>query len=291
MMAAIFNRKIKMSFSSPEPGVELPPTIENLNIGFTVDRTLQKEPSTLEATVFNLSAETRQLMQQDARLIVTLEAGYGDNVHAIFVGDVRRVRTRREVPDLATDIEAGDGERGAKQWARKWFPEGASVDSVFRYLAKQAGYGEGNVSRAVQIRDDKGLPDRLESGIHVRGYALDELAELANSRGIEFSIQDGEVQMLEYGQAKEGVPVTVINPTTGLIGYPSVDSVKVAGSTNKTEDIMTLNHRLLPNVFPGSLVDVKSEFVTGRYRVLRALYSGSLFGEDFNIEIEGKLAA
>jgi hypothetical protein len=33
---------------------------------------------------------------------------------------------------------------------------------------------------------------------------------------------------------------------------------------------------------------VKSEFVTGRYRVLRALYSGSLYGSDFNLEIEGK---
>ncbi len=289
-MAAVFDRKIRLSFTSPDAGVTPPPTIENLNIGFTVERTLKKEPSTLECAVFNLSADTRKLMKQDARLIVTLEAGYGDDAHAIFVGDVRRVAERRDLPDLITDIEAGDGERGAKQWARKWFPKGSSVDSVFRYLTKTAGYGEGNVSRGVQIREQSGLPTRLESGLHVRGYALDELAELANSRGIEFSVQAGEVQMLEYGQAKEGVPVTLISPKTGLIGYPTVDSVKV-GTTNKTEDIMTLNHRLLPNVFPGSLVDVQSEFVTGRYKVLRALYSGSLFGDDFNIEIEGKLAA
>jgi hypothetical protein len=287
-MAAVFNRKIRLSFTTTEAEVELPPTIENLNIGFTVERTLEKEPSTLDAAVFNLSADTRRLLKQDARLIVTLEAGYGDDAHAIFVGDVRRVSERSDLPDLVTDIEAGDGERGAKQWARKWFPKGTSVDSVFRYLAKTAGYGEGNISRGVQIREQNGLPARLESGLHVRGYALDELAELANSRGIDFSVQGGEVQMIEYGQAKEGVGVTLISPKTGLIGYPTVDSVKV-GTSNKTENIMTLNHRLLPNVFPGSPVDVVSKFVTGRYRVQRALYSGSLFGDDFNIEIEGKL--
>jgi hypothetical protein len=278
-MAAVFDRKIKMSFTSPDPLVKLPPTIENLNIGFTVNRTLEKEPSTLEAAVFNLSEETRRLLMQEARLIVTLEAGYGGDVHAVFVGDVRRVALRRDLPDLVTDIEAGDGERGSKEWARKWFPKGTTVGKVFEYLANTAGYGKGNLHRVVNIIDSKGLPDRLENGLHVRGYALDEMAELSNSRGYDFSVQDGEVQVLKYGQAKEGVPITLINAKTGLIGYPSVDN----------EGIMTLNHRLLPNVFPGSLVDVVSEFVTGRYRVLRALYSGSLYGEDFNIELEGKL--
>ncbi len=278
-MGDVFDRKIRLKFSTTSPGVKLPPTIENLNIGFTVNRTLEKEPSTLEATVFNLSEETRRLMQQDARMIVTLEAGYGKNVHALFVGDLRSVRNRREPPVLATDIEAGDGERGAKNWARKWFPKGTTVGKVFEYLAKTAGYGKGNIHRVININDERGLPNRLENGMHVRGYAVDELAELSKSRGIEFSVQDGEVQILEYGKAKEGVPVTLISPLTGLIGYPSVDN----------DGIMTLNHRLLPNVFPGSLVDVKSLFVTGRYRVLRALYSGSLFGEDFNIELEGKL--
>jgi hypothetical protein len=278
-MAAVFHRKIKMSFTSPDPGVKLPPTIEDLNIGFTVDRTLEKEPSTLDAAVFNLSEETRQLLMQEARLIVTLEAGYGDDVHAVFVGDVRRVALRRDLPDLVTDIEAGDGERGAKQWARKWFPKGTTVGKVFEYLANTAGYGKGNLDRVVSINDERGLPDRLENGIHVRGYALDELAELSNSRGIEFSVQDGEVQILKYGNAKEGVPITLISANTGLIGYPSVDN----------DGIMTLNHRLLPNVFPGSMVKVQSEFVKGDYRVLRALYSGSLFGDDFNIELEGRL--
>jgi hypothetical protein len=183
------------------------------------------------------------------------------------------------LPDLVTDIEAGDGERGAKQWARKWFPKGTTVGKVFEYLANTAGYGKGNLDRVVSINDERGLPDRLENGIHVRGYALDELAELSNSRGIEFSVQDGEVQILKYGNAKEGVPITLISAKTGLIGYPSVDN----------DGIMTLNHRLLPNVFPGSMVKVQSEFVKGDYRVLRALYSGSLFGDDFNIELEGRL--
>jgi hypothetical protein len=282
----VFGRKLRLRFENLDAGAEwtslsIPENIDDLyppNIGFTVERTLYKEPSSMLATVHNLSADTREKLKSSARIIVTLEAGYGQDVHSIFIGDVRVVRNRREPPVLATDIEAGDGEKGAKKWARKWFPKGTSVNTVFRYLATHAGYGSGNIERAISISEGTGLPDRLEQGISIRGYALDELAALANSRGIELSVQDNEIQVLKYGKGKEGVPITVITPETGLIGYPTVDN----------EKIMTLNHRLLPNVFPGSIVDVKSEFVTGRYRVLRALYSGSLYGSDFNLEIEGK---
>ena len=288
---AVFGRKIRMRFESlsPDPDGAFPYTVpDSMNIGFTVERTLKKEPSTLTATIYNLSADTRERLQKQSNLIVTLEAGYQENFHSIFVGDVRIVRQRREPPLLAVDIEAGDGYKGSKIWARKFFAKGTSVDSVFRYLATKSGVGPGNVDRAAQIREDNGLPDRLENGITVRGYAHEEFAALAKSRGIEWSIQDNEVQALKYGKGKEGVPVTTVSSgasaeypePTGLIGYPTVDN----------KGTLVFNHRLLPNVFPGSLLNVQTEFVKGRYRVLRALYSGSLWGSDFNIEVEGEAA-
>jgi len=286
----VFGRKVRMRFESldPDPGDFFPYVVpDNMNIGFTVERTLDKEPNTLNATIYNLSAETREELQKQASLIVTLEAGYETNFHSIFVGDVRIVRQRREPPLLATDIEAGDGHKGSKIWARKFFAKGTSVDSVFRYLASVSGVGAGNIERAFSIREANGLPNRLENGISIRGYAHEELAALAKSRGIEWSVQDNEIQILEYGKGKTGVPMVTVSTgasaeypdPTGLIGYPTVDN----------KGILVFNHRLIPNVFPGSLLNVQTEFVKGYYRVLRALYSGSLWGSDFNIEVEGEV--
>ena len=282
-MMETFGRQIRMIFEDLDRGEVIEPSGRDLNINFTVERTLDKEPSTMGATIYNLKEETRSRLRKSPNMRVTLQAGYTSDVHTIFVGDVRNVRQRNEPPIIATDVEAGDGEKGAKNWARKWFGKGTSVDAVFRYLATTAGYGPGNIGSVASIRENNGLPARLESGIHVRGYAVDELYELSRSRGIDFSIQNNEVQLLPFSGGKTGVPITKMNASTGMIGFPSVDN----------KGILTVNHRLNPNIFPGSLVEVETSdgSVSGRYKVLRALYSGSLWGDEFNIEIEGKAVA
>lgn len=273
----LFGRKVKLKVEAPENAEFKPLDIDKLNVEFEVTRTLEKEPSTLRASVYNLSESTRSALEEDRRLIVTLSAGYG-TAHDLFVGDVRIVRHKREGPNIVTEIEAGDGEKGSKNWARQWFKKDTSIETVLKYLARKAELGEGNISRAVNIAEDDGLPTTLKTGLHVRGYAVDELNELCNSRGIEFSIQNGDVQILEFGKALEGAQVVRVSPSSGLVGTPTIDN----------DNIMTADLRLLPNVFPGSILEVDSEFVTGQFKVLRAFYTGSLYGPDFTCSVEGK---
>jgi hypothetical protein len=198
----------------------------------------------------------------------------------IFKGDVRLVRHRREPPLLATDIEADDGGAASKKYVTRHFGKGTTVGTVFKWLTSQSGLGVGNVGRITEIRKQDGLPDRLENGMTIKGYVMDEISDLARSRGAKISSQGNEMTVLAPGEALAGVPRTEIGPGTGLIGYPYVDS----------EGVLTLNHRLLPNVFPGAPIRVKSEFVDDNFIVERAVYSGSLYGDDFNIEIEGRHA-
>jgi hypothetical protein len=274
--------------------IDLSETAQNANIGFTVERNLDAEPSTAAITIHNLSKSTQESLKAAVDgWTVELAAGYGNtpfsfyldgehdgSANVIFKGDVRLVRHRREPPLLATDIEADDGGEASKKFVTRHFGKGTTVGTVFRWLTAQSGLGVGNVTRIDQIRKQDGLPDRLKNGMNIKGYVMDEISDLARSRGARISSQNGEMIVLEPGEALAGVPVTEINPGTGLIGYPYVDN----------EDILTLNHRLLPNVFPGAPIDVTSEFVDGVYVVERAVYSGSLYGDDFNIEIEGVLA-
>ena len=294
MSEAVFNRHISVLFIAPDNSafIDLSKTAQHANIGFTVERNLDAEPSTAAITIHNLSKSTQEALKAAVEgWTVELVAGYGPpgdpgklvtegTAAVIFRGDVRLVRHRREPPLLATDIEADDGGEASKKFVTRHFGKGTTVGTVFRWLTGQSGLGEGNVGRITEIRKQDGLPDRLENGMNIKGYVMDEISDLARSRGARISSQSGEMIVLEPGEALAGVPVTEINPGTGLIGYPYVDN----------EDILTLNHRLLPNVFPGAPVDVTSEFVEGVYVVDRAVYSGSLYGDDFNIEIEGVLA-
>lgn len=252
--------------------------VEGLNVEFEIDRTLDKEPSALSASVYNLSEKTRSALEDPKRLILTLSAGYGNDPHDLFLGDLRTVRHRRDGANIITQLEAGDGEKGGKTWARQWFKKDASLDSVFKYLVGRTGYGEGNLAQALDVSEENGMADTLKTGMHVRGYAVDELLQLCRSRGIEFSVQNNECQFLAPSAALDGTAVETLSPTSGLIGTPTIDN----------EGIMNANARLRPNIFPGAAVEIKSEFVSGRFKVLKATYTGSLYGPDFNISIEGK---
>lgn len=272
----LFRRNVRLVIENEDQNETT--TIEKLNVEFDIERTIEKEPSTLRATVYNLSETTRSRLEMNDRVIVSLAAGYGDDLHELFRGDLRLSRTRRDGADIATDIEAGDGEKAAKAWAWKWFPKGASLKSILDYLISKADIGEGNVSDALSINEANGLPDTIPAGRAIRGYALDQMNQLCVSRGIDFSVQDGEAQFLPIGGTKAGVPVVKISPSTGLINSPTIDN----------EGILSCETLLLPNLFPGSRIDVDSEFVKGRFKIERATYSGSVFGDDFTISIEGK---
>jgi hypothetical protein len=285
-MPATFNRQIGVTLFSPGQGsIDLSQPARSLNIGFTVERTLDGEPSTAAITIHNLSKETQEKLKDTKGWQIGLLAGYGTdpetdfisgNTNVIFSGDVRLVRHRREPPLLATDIEADDGGEASKKFVTRHFPKRTTLGTVFKWLQEQSGLGVGNSARISDIGNTESLPNRLESGMTVRGYVMDELSDLARSREVRLSSQNNQLTVLAKGEPLEGAPVTEISPRTGLIGYPYVDN----------EGILTLNHRLLPNVYPGAPVDVKSEFVNGRFVVERAVYSGSLYGDDFNIEIE-----
>jgi hypothetical protein len=295
----VFGRRIEVIFRDSESGAKITPDGDRLNIGFTVERNLDVEASTAQITIFNLSRTTQDKLEEMGRPIppdpsdrlppwtVELYAGYysgppdpdpGTTVPLIFKGDVRRVQHRREPPTLATDVEADDGGEAATKFVTKHFPKGTTVGTVFKWLQEQSGLGAGNVTRITQINKPEGIPNRIENGMTIRGYAMEELSDLAKSRGAVVSSQGNDLVVLKPGEALPGVPLTVIKPSTGLVGYPYRDK----------DGIVVLNHKLLPNVFPGAPLKIESDFVDETIVVERAVYSGSLFGDDFNIEVEGR---
>lgn len=97
------------------------------------------------------------------------------------------------------------------------------------------------------------------------------MTDLCRSAGLEWSIQDGCLQLLNIGEALSTNEAIQLDSSTGLIGSPSVDS----------QGVLEFTTLLIPGIAPGVLVDMDSLFVKGGYRIEKVRYQGETVGQDW----------
>lgn len=254
---------------------------EGLDIEFGVVKNLRREPNTAEVTIFNLSPSSRQSLETAEDQRIRLEVGYAADVHTIFEGDLRQASSKPDGVDMVTKIEGGDGERSFRRArTNRSFGEGTSVRSVIEDVARGMGFGVGNLEQQTQGAGFEGLGNVYAEGTVVSGSSRETLTGLTRSIGLEWSVQDGNLQLLPFRVALQQTAV-LLTPQTGMVGSPSIDS----------DGVMTVRSLIVPGIFPGRKVDVRSEFVTGIYRITKATFSGSTFGTEWYVDAEGRTVA
>ena len=254
--------------------------VTELDIAFRVERDLKPEPNTAEIDIYNLAPANRKRLQGLGDAVVVLEVGYESGVSTIFRGDLKSAVTRRDGADLVTQVRAGDGAR-ARQTARvnRSFAPGTPVEAVLREITGAMGVDTGDVGdilRAVVA----GGRRILEGGFSASGNAAGELTRVTRSAGLEWSVQDGRLQLLSQGRALQGKAIR-LSPDTGLIDAPEIDD----------KGQLRARTLIIPDLSPGKRVQVDSEFVTGVYRVEKTRHVGETSGEEWTIEIEAKAEA
>jgi hypothetical protein len=261
--------------------------IEALRLSFKIKKDLAKAANTAEVTVYNLSAERRaSLGSKGARLV--LEAGYAesDDVLAvlgsvgtreqIFAGDVRLIEHKHEGPNWATKLSSGDGERAlAHARFSSSFAPGTSLVEVVKGAAKSLGVGEGNLGAAL---GEEAI--QYASGYVAHGFASLELDKVLRRAGFEWSVQDGQLQVLRPGAATQ--EVVVLGPESGLIGSPEMGSAEKKGG----RPVLKLKSLLQPRLKPGARVEVRSRSYAGLYRILKVEHSGDTEGADWFSSLE-----
>jgi hypothetical protein len=259
--------------------------ITDLDIAFKVTRSLYSRAGTLELDVFNLSddhrAQARRWRAREGtppnqvtrRTRVRLEAGHAEGTSVIFQGNVRRVDTIRENPDWITRVTAGDGEESLRsaRGARSFGPD-TSIRDVIRYCAEASGVGLGNLDDALAGAQFDRVGSILPGGAVVHGRVERQLHHLLRSVGLEWSIQDGVLQVLPRGGALARTAV-LLSTDTGLIGSPEVGLNRV----------VTAKAIIQPDLTPGAQVQLKSAVVAGYYRVETAEYAGETRGEPWDV--------
>lgn len=269
MSTELLDRKYRIVLGTTE--------ITGLKCEFSVAKSLKKEPNTCTIKVYNLSDQTRESISNPKKVSVLLEAGYGDAVSQIFKGELRSATSEVDGPNIVTTLTSGDGEK-AIQKARLNIPVGAKTPpgTVLQKIAdalKKEGIGLGNTAAAVAKLEAKGYVLYPVSTV-VSGKTSQIMTDFCRSAGLEWSIQDGRLQIFDLGKSLDDKPL-ILRADTGLIGSPSVDSDGVVNATVF----------MIPEVRPGMRVVFDSRFVKGLYRIKHADYSGDTYGDDWTIKL------
>jgi hypothetical protein len=263
----------------------------DLDCTFKVTRSVAARPGTCELSLYGLSAEQRSqilalprrrpfgsaVQVVNAGTILEVSAGYVDAERpVIFRGNLRRAFQKRQLPETWLELSGGDGEyaiRSAR--VRRAFAPDTSVRDVLRGIAEAMGVGVGNVDET-SAGASLGDVGALYTGGHVvHGSAADALTSVCRSAGLEWSIQNGVLQLLPRGQAATRSAV-LLSPDTGLVGSPE----KTGRHSAKASCLM------VAGLQPGSLVELDSIVLRGTYRVSRMELSGDTRGQEWGASLD-----
>ncbi len=264
--------------------------ISGFDMEFVVEKSLKStEPNTLQLQVYNFATTTRNAICSSPKLTVKLEAGYAGGVTQLYFAETRAAWNTRSGPDYITHIESTDTiARPTGVRATKKIQPGSIVGTLYKTLGpkvpladafnaitQQLGIGNGNLQAA--LANLHGASVSAVNGAALTGNGAQRMTDLCRSAGLEWSIQDGQLQLLNIGQALATTSAILVSDDTGMIDSPSVDS----------SGILSCKTLLIPGLLPGVLVTVNSVFLNGTYRVNKCRYSGTTFGNDWTCAFTG----
>lgn len=274
--------------------------ITGLRVGFTIDKTLAKEPNTAEIAIYNLAQGTRERLHVADGMPVLLRAGYkGTSLITLFLGEMREAFSKPEDSgEWITVLRAGDGDKilKKKRGPSGWRP-GSSIERVATELMRKSGVGIGAGTKAMLdgIKSGnispEGIGNAFATGFSGTGAFAQQFDKLFGAVEHEWSIQDGELQAMPNGQALalRGLTAVVLSRVSGLEGTPSITA----------KGLLTCRTRLQGGLMPGYPIEVQSAALGGRrdpkhrqhdiagiWRVDKARFVGDTHGQDWNAELE-----
>lgn len=271
MRLVVNTKRLQMNVDRTQATNE--PTSTTLRATFRVTQNLKGEPNTAEIKVWNLSRATRAELEQKKIVPVLLEAGHVETgLSGIFNGQMRNATTERDGSALVTSITTGDGEtaigggRAFVQIPAKATP--AAILGAVGQLWQSAGVGLGNLQAAQGLASASfGGPARTLHGSLARVFT-----DVCTMNGLEWSIQDGNLQVLKIGATvKQSAGAARLSSASGLIGSPSVD----------TKGILKCKALIQPGLVPGLPVVIDGESVKGAYRIEETEYSGDTWDTEW----------
>lgn len=234
----------------------------DFHVNFNVRRTSRSKPSPAEIVISGLSQQTRDAISE--RLTpVKLMAGYQENAGIIFTGQLDSAISFWEPPQWQTAIHASDGRAAWEKYAQKSWVSGTPWQAIAQYLASAMGLQIGDASLAQITGTTRGA-------YAVDRYANREMDTLAQTLGLQWSIQDGAVQMVQADKSTQE-QLIVISDASGLVGSVRFTDPKISrvgkSRTKRVRSAIEFDCLLLPDYKPGRRVQMNTLTCKGIYRI------------------------
>lgn len=256
--------------------------ITDLKMTFEVTKSITESANTCKISIYNLRNETtKKIIEADTNLI--LKAGYADEGGAknIFFGAVLSTLDRKEGSDRILEIEALDGIKEIKdKTISKSYKEGTSIKQIVNDFTTVIG---------LPVRNIKTLPNmQYVNGFSYAGYALKGLSKILGYAKRYYTIQNGELVILDIGETYVTTGLT-ISDTTGLISVPEELRDSSSSDLATTPQRWAFTSLLYADLIPGALVVLDTKKVSGNFKIESVIFKGSNFDNDFSARCEVKI--
>lgn len=262
-------------------------------IRFHVEQKSVQAPGLAVITVTNLKDSTaKQFLPEFTP--VTLSAGYQGNVGTIFKGTSRQTRLGQETPtDTYMECHAAD-ERGYN-WGviNKTHAAGSTMEDHWKSIQQaMAPYGVTMGYYPQQLLAAIKFP----RAVVLYGNARDQARIIAQATGCTWSVQRGQLQLV---QANDSVPgsAVVMNARTGMVGKPEQSQVGIAvraliNPQVGVNTILQLNNgdiqqQVLNQNNTGQAENsmIPSLASDGKYKVMKMSWDGDTRGESWYMDM------
>jgi len=299
----LFDRQYRLLVGQPSgpanskksPSVGDGREITDLRITFQITKTRAKNPNTNRVSIYNLAKSTRELLEKPGTRCV-LYAGYREDSGPllIFQGNVTFAWSRREDTEWVTQLELGDGANEIRDtMVSLGYSGGIGATTILQDIANQMGL-------PLSITEDAGSR-QWQNGISFHGAARSALDRVTRGAGMEWSIQNGLLQVVKSGGTTNRQAI-VISSRSGLIGYPDrerkgaqevaevqdklTQKKKTLTTFTKQYDGWNVRSLLLPSVLPADRVVLDSDTVKGTMAVVEVRHTGDSHSGDFITDLK-----
>lgn len=237
-MAKQFLRKYSLVITGSSGIVR---TIEELRISFEITKSILSFPNIAKISIYNVNSETLALLQDRFTKII-LNAGYEFNTKMIFSGEIRNTFQSKKDVDRITTVYAADGQ---KDWENSIFNGTFSEDISNRSIINKVieTFKETSVGIIKGISNSN--TDLL--GESLSGSSATIMDTLSEKLGVNWSIQDNEINVIPLDESLDQNNIVVVNGVTGMIGSPTITEIGA--------DVTTL---LNPDLLPERAFEIQS---------------------------------
>jgi hypothetical protein len=245
-----------------------------LDIEFDIDRSSGR-PGRATVVLWNLSRPSRDALAQSHDARVELLAGYDVEQHLIFAGLVRGATSTRDGAEWRTELRCLDGAGALTRRVSFAARSDRSIGEVLEACAVALGVGIGNAREAFAAAGLLAGGRAVRSAV-LAGSAAAELEGLCVSAGLEWSIQDGVLQVSLEGDSSERSAL-LLSASSGLVGSPQVSRHGVE-----------FDALMVPGLRPGALVQLEAANGSGTYRCRGVRYVGSTSGDSWGCHVQAR---